>query len=112
MVARALKKSDLDVSTAAGGEEALEYLTSNKTDLIITDLKMPDFGGFELLEKMRQIAPDATIVVMTGFGDQFTVRESMMAGADDYIHKPFKAEELIFMIERLSWRFYSAPEQI
>jgi two-component system, NtrC family, response regulator PilR len=88
------------VSTAANGRAALEHLASNSCDLIISDVRMPDIDGIELLRKAREADPDIGVVLMTAFGTIDTAREAFKLGADDFIQKPFNNDELKVIVKR------------
>jgi len=83
--------------TAANGREALEKLKSQKFDLMITDLEMPQFNGYELIEVIRNDAKfeEMPIVVLTGRTGSKFEEMSHALGADAYINKPFSDQELI-----------------
>ena len=88
------------VRTAEDGAAALNELQKATYDMIISDLKMPRMGGIELLEAARTVAPQALVVIMTGFGTVETAIDAMKRGAYDYILKPFKVEEVIHVVQR------------
>lgn len=88
------------VATAADGVAALEELEQKPFDMVISDLKMPNMGGLELLEKIRQNHENVLTVIMTGFGTVETAIEAMKKGAYDYILKPFKVEEVVHIVYR------------
>ena len=94
------------VRTAENGRLALELLRAEPADLIITDVKMPDMGGIELLRAARELLPDVSVVMMTAFATVDTAREAFKLGADDFIQKPFDIDELKLIVskalERLS----------
>jgi two-component system, NtrC family, response regulator PilR len=82
------------VRAAENGRRALEMLRAEPADLIISDVKMPDIGGIELLSAARELLPDVAVVMMTAFATVETAREAFKLGADDFIQKPFDVEEL------------------
>lgn len=82
-------------TVAAGPAEALRMLEQQEFDLIVTDYCMPGLNGAELIREIKRRRPDVPIVVMTGFGRQFGMSEAKLAGAADYIMKPFRQRELI-----------------
>ncbi|NOY44912.1 MAG: sigma-54-dependent Fis family transcriptional regulator [Deltaproteobacteria bacterium] len=82
------------VDTAADRAEAERTLTSTSYDLVITDLKLPDGTGLDVLGAARRQDPDAQVVVITAFGTAESAVEAMKAGAYDYLTKPFKADEI------------------
>ena len=83
------------VVTAANGNEALEVLEKEKISVIITDVKMPEMTGPELLIEVKERYPAKPVLLMTGLGLEFTKEEAIASGADDYITKPFKNVEIL-----------------
>jgi FixJ family two-component response regulator len=65
---------------------------------------MPGMGGFELLDEVKKKYPKIATIMMTGMNDSQMIRKSTLHGADEYITKPFKREELSMVIERAIWR--------
>lgn len=88
------------VSTEYGGKGALAFLETNRVDVVISDVRMPDMDGIELLREARKRWPDIGIILMTAFGNIETARNAFLLGADDFIQKPFSNEELKKVIER------------
>ena len=88
------------VSVASNGRAALAVLKSRKVDLVISDVRMPDIDGIELLKTSRELNPDIGVVLMTAFGTMDTAREAFKLGADDFIQKPFNNEELKVIVKR------------
>src|SRR5258708_24819351 len=88
------------VRTAEDGSAALAELNNAHYDLVISDLKMPRMGGIELLDAIGTTAPNALMVIMTGFGTVETAIDAMKRGAYDYILKPFKVEDVIRVVQR------------
>ena len=78
----------------------LEEFEKNGADLIVTDLRMPEMSGFELLSKVRSIDKDLPVLVMTGYSSVENAVEAMKLGATDFIKKPFDFEELKLIIDR------------
>src|SRR2546421_660631 len=89
-----------DVRAAENGGKALELLRAEPADLIISDMRMPDMNGIELLRKGREFLPDAGVVMMTAFATVETAREAFKLGADDFIQKPFDVDELKLIVEK------------
>ena len=108
VIHKILTKEGYDVHLASSGTEALEILSREKIDLVITDVKMPEMDGFDLLKQMKENYPKLGIIVMTAFGDAYTVRDALMLGADEYITKPFKSYEIVMVVERAYWRIQSS----
>jgi DNA-binding NtrC family response regulator len=82
------------------GRQALELIQSEPADIIISDVKMPDMDGIELLRAVRESAPDLAVVLMTAFASVETAREAFKLGADDFIQKPFDVEELKLIVKK------------
>jgi len=100
-----LKRSlepDLDcrIETALSGNAALEILSQEHFDLVLTDIKMPEMDGLELLEHIRQDMPDLTVVMMTGHGSIESAVKAMQHGAYDFITKPFDLDALVIRLEK------------
>jgi response regulator RpfG family c-di-GMP phosphodiesterase len=88
------------VRAVEDGAAALRELRLRPYDLVISDLKMPNMGGLELLEKIAAENLNVLTVIMTGFGTVETAIEAMKKGAYDYILKPFKVEEVVHVVQR------------
>jgi DNA-binding NtrC family response regulator len=88
------------VRTATNGLEALEKLQIEPADVIVSDVKMPDMDGIEMLRGVREILPDVGVVMMTAFASVETAREAFKLGADDFIQKPFDVEELKLIVKK------------
>ena len=88
------------IRTASNGREALEVLETFAADIIISDVKMPDMNGIELLRAAREQFPDIGVVLMTAFASVETAREAFKLGADDFITKPFDVDELKAIVKK------------
>src|SRR5215468_2618130 len=95
-----LAMEGFEVRTAPDGAAALVELTSQHFDLVLSDLKMPNMGGIELLDAISTHAPQMVTIIMTGFGTVETAIDAMKRGAYDYIMKPFKMEEVVHTVRR------------
>ncbi len=89
-----LKKEGFEVSAAANGHEALQILQSIKVAVVITDLKMPDIDGMELLSRVAERYPEIPVIMITAHGTIATAVEALKKGAFDYITKPFDLDDL------------------
>jgi two-component system response regulator HydG len=85
-------------------EAAREYLRGNSTDLLLLDLKSPNGEGIELLDEVKTLQSDTSVVVMTAFATVTSAVEVMRTGATDYLTKPFAMEELASVLERTATR--------
>ncbi len=98
-----LETMDCDLIEANNGAKTLELILTEMPDLVILDVMMPELTGWEILKYVRS-KPDLTsigILMLTGIGETLNELSSPMYGADDYIDKPFKSQELIFKIRRV-----------
>ncbi len=93
-----LEGEGYDVTAASDGDEGIAYIEKDIYDLIITDIKMPGATGFELLDKSKEISPDTLVIMITAFGTMESGVEAMKLGAYDYIHKPFKIDEIRIIV--------------
>lgn len=83
-----------------GAEAALGALSEHEIDVVLSDVRMPDGSGIELVRSMAERRPDIPVVLMTGFASVDSAVEAMRAGALDYITKPFKLEALEIILQR------------
>ena len=95
-----LSSQGYTVQTAENGALALEELSQNRFNLVMTDLKMPVMGGGELLSELARKKIKATVIVMTAYATVETAIQTMKDGAYDYIMKPFKIDEITMVVER------------
>jgi two-component system NtrC family response regulator len=86
--------------TADNGEDALSLIRDSDLDLVITDMKMPEISGMELLDETKKIKPELPVIMMTAYGTIEMAVEAMKRHAYDYITKPFKNEELKLTIKK------------
>jgi DNA-binding NtrC family response regulator len=88
------------VEVAQNGVEAIEKIEKDVFDLVLTDLKMPEMDGLELLKTIKGTRPEVTVVLMTAYGSIETAVEAMRIGANDYITKPVDLNELLIHISK------------
>jgi DNA-binding NtrC family response regulator len=89
-----------EIEAAYDGETALEMLQEGGFHLVVTDLRMPDMGGFELLKLIRDRRVPVGVVVLTAYGDASEALQAMKAGADDFLRKPCQPEHLCAVVAR------------
>jgi len=94
-----LSRQGLEVMTASKGTEALDLLKKGKVDFLITDIRMPDISGVELLLKARELHPELKVIVMTAYGSEDIKNEVMRKGAISYLEKPFDFEQLLNLLK-------------
>ena len=108
---RILSREGYKIRSAEDGVVALEVLKAEKVDIVISDMKMPRMDGFELLKIVKKEYPKIGVIIMTAYGDTYTVKDALLLGADEYITKPFKSYEISLVVERAYWRILSASSQ-
>lgn len=89
-----LTNNDCIIEGANNGKEALEKYSSNPYDIIITDLKMPELSGIDLIKHIKQKTDVTEFIIITGYASLDSAMEAVRLGAFDYIVKPFRMEEL------------------
>lgn len=95
-----LVDADHEVFSANQSEKALQMLEDEAVDLILLDLIMPGMGGMDAIPLFRRTCPGARVIVMTAFSTVGNAVESLKKGANDYIAKPFKIEELLTTVRK------------
>jgi len=98
-----------EVSMAATGAEAIEKAHAMPYDLIFVDVRLPGMDGIETLKRLKQIAPDAVFIMMSGHDVSDEIRQAFSAGAMDFIPKPFRDVSEIMTIEQVA-RYLSLHE--
>ena len=97
---RMLLKPSYQVHTADCVEAGLRLLRERNPDAIVMDIRMPGMTGIEGLRRIREIDPNLSVIMLTGFGALETAKEALRLGANDYISKPFDAREMQDVIGR------------
>jgi two-component system response regulator PhoP len=112
LLGRALKKEGFAVDLCADGTEGLYYATEYPVDLAIVDLGLPGMSGMEIVRKARAAERRFPILILTARSDWQNKVEALEMGADDYVTKPFRLEELIARVHALLRRSagHAAPE--
>ena len=100
-ICETLDNSDMKVTCFNSAAECLEQLRGNKCDLLITDLRMPQMDGFELLKNVRALAPWLPVLVITGYGDVPMAVKTIKAGAVDFIEKPLIKDDFLRRVNLL-----------
>ena len=95
------REAGLRVRTVRTTEQALEMLDEIPTDIVITDLRVPELGGLELLRRIREHYPEISVLMLTQYGTIETAVEATKMGAADYVTKPFHIDELRRKLQRL-----------
>ena len=91
--------------TESHPEKALEFFREEDFDVVMTDLKMPGMSGITLMEKIREIRPDVSVIILTAYATIETAVEATQKGADDYLTKPFRRERLLVTLDKaMKWQ--------
>ncbi len=94
-----LQERGFEVDTAQSAEEGLHAHTERPADLIVTDLRLPDLNGLQLLKRVKDLSPETEFIMITGFGSVPQAVEAMKAGAFYFVEKPLMFDELATLIE-------------
>ncbi len=100
VISAVLEDAGYETLTAGSGQAALSVLQDSDVDLLITDMKMPQMDGLELMGRAKERDPDLPVIMMTAYGTVDMGLEAMDRGADNYIWKPFQNEQLILFVKR------------
>jgi len=93
-----LEEEAYEVATAPDGPSGIDLIKSNIFDIVITDIKMPGADGFSVLAAVNEFSPNTMVIMITAFGTMEMAIEAMKSGAYDYIHKPFKIDEIRIIV--------------
>jgi len=100
-----LENQGYTIHTANTGQKALENVASERPQIVLLDLILPDAEGIEILKKIRQIDRSVAVITVTGYGDEHRAVNVMKAGSCDYLTKPFRFQDLVSSVEKASmWR--------
>jgi len=100
---RKILKDDYEIiGEAENGIEAVEMYQEHEPDIVTMDITMPEMDGLEAIKAIKDIDPDANIIVVSAMGQQKMVIDAIEAGAADFIVKPFKDERVINAINKIS----------
>jgi len=95
-----LKNDAYEVECASNGIEALEKFSGDKFDTAVVDLKMPGIDGLEVMKRIKKVAPQTRVIIITAYGNTENAVEAMKWGASDFLPKPFTMDKLEQVIEQ------------
>ncbi len=107
LAAEFLTRAGFEVERAQGGQEALERASEHRFDAVVLDAVMPDVQGEDVLRKLRDTQPELPVVLVTGFGDEATLRRFERLGVKALLRKPYESEALV---ERVALALSEPPE--
>ena len=97
-----LTRKGYEVDARSSGFEAVNCIKKSNYDILLTDLKMPNMNGIELLKEARKLDPNLGVIIMTGYGEIASYLEAMDLGAVEYLNKPVKTADLEIILKKLS----------
>jgi DNA-binding NtrC family response regulator len=97
---KVFERRGYDFTGAADGTEALDLLSKNTFDLIISDLRMPNLNGVGLMEELRRRSIDLPVIFLTAYGEVESYMDLMNMGAFDYLNKPVSAPDMLRVVKR------------
>jgi DNA-binding NtrC family response regulator len=100
LIVKVLAREGYSVRSLPRGQEVLQALEEGPADLVISDIRMPEMDGLTLLQEVKRVAPETSVLMMTAFGSIDTAVQAIKAGAYDYLTKPFKMDEVIVVVQR------------
>lgn len=101
MLKNILNSFDYETLEASDGYDAVKKYKDHKPDLVTMDITMPNMDGIEAVKKIMEIDPKAKIIMCSAMGQQPMVTEAIIAGAKDFIVKPFKPDRIEVAVERI-----------
>lgn len=102
LLANALSRAGFSLTQAEHAEAAMEFLETRSFDLVISDIAMPGMDGVELMKQIKSRTPQTDVIIMTGYGSEYSYVDIMDAGASDYLTKPFNLNSIIARINRIA----------
>ena len=101
MLERYLSSMGFEYNSAADGKQAAELLKSERFDVVISDIQMPQFDGIKLLRTIKSLHPESDVILMTGYSQTYTFTDVIREGATDYLEKPFTKDAVRAKIFRI-----------
>ncbi len=105
-----LKRRHYEVYTAEDGQKGFEVVSNNVIDVVLTDFRMPNWDGYTVLKKTKELNPEIDVVVITAYGSVEDAVNIMKAGAYDYLTKPIDLDELENILERIKEKRFLISE--
>jgi len=97
---RMILKPIYEVHSAENGQEAINFISQKKVDLVTLDLNMPVLPGIEVLKNIKKLQPDIEVMIVTGYGTLGNAQEAIRCGAGDFISKPFNVADIIAIVSK------------
>ena len=100
MLTATLESEGYEVDAVGDGPDALDKARDKRYDLVLTDLKLPNMDGLEVLSQVKEIDPETSVILMTAYGTIESAVKAMRLGAYDFLTKPFDTDHLSVLIKR------------
>ncbi len=100
------------IASYANGEEALEKLLNTDVDVVVTDIRMPEMDGLELIRNLLALHANISIIILSGYNDFEYARSALRLGAEEYLLKPVDQNELFQCLDRIRVRKYGAASNM
>lgn len=101
-LSKLLAQEGYQVACVANGQEALQFLSRERVNLVISDINMPEMNGLTFLRELNRNYPSTNVIMITAYGGVESYLEAMNLGAFEYIHKPVKLEELRSVMNKIA----------
>lgn len=95
-----LESEGYEVIEATNGREAVDKFQTERPDLVLLDVSMPEMDGLTTLHAIKEINPDAKVIMVSAMGQSSTVQEALKSGACDFVVKPFRQNQIRELISR------------
>ncbi len=95
---RMILKPMYEVYTVENGQEAINFISQKKVDLVTLDLSMPGLSGIDVLKKIKKLQPDIEVMIVTAYGTLDNAQEAIRYGAGNFISKPFNIADIITIV--------------
>lgn len=109
---KTLRRAGYRVTAVSHGRAAVDKVVEGSYDVLLVDLKMPELDGIGVLEAVKEMSPDAVVILMTAYGSVENALEAMKRGAADYITKPFHTDAILLRVERALERRRTVRENL
>ncbi|HCL06756.1 MAG TPA: DNA-binding response regulator [Chitinophagaceae bacterium] len=106
LIERGLKEKGLEVSVAMDGNTGLQMIRNHQFNLVILDIMLPGMNGIQICKEIRSMGMDVPVLMLTALGSTENIVTGLDSGADDYMVKPFKINELIARVNALGRRTF------
>jgi len=97
---RMIFQSFYEVFTAQSGQEAIQFLSQTKVDLVTLDLNMPGLSGLDVLREIKSLHPGIEVIIVTAYGSLSNAQEAVSLGAGDFISKPYNVADIITTVSK------------